>query len=242
MNTSRIPPAFVALFLSAAVFPCTARATVVLDLIGDVSAYTFAGPDPVPSQMFTDYPAYNCAVLEDFTVSSSERVISTVSIVFLAQGGFEQFQNVTHFEMNIYSAPARAGESLSGDVASQWFAAGAITRVTDPTGSGEFGKVDLNVNIALPAAGTYWLGVSPQSPVAVTGQFLVANANPSAPGPRHANATLANPGLGFGIGALSILDGSYAYAVTVVPEPGTLTLCLLGSVALLRRHRPPPVR
>lgn len=240
-----IPPTCIALLVSATAFPGTARATIVLDLIGNVNAYTVGASDPMPSQIFTDFPAFSCAVLEDFSVSAAELIVSSVSVVFLAQGGFEQFQNIERFALNIYTAPARAGESLTGDVASQWFAASAITRVVDPSGEGEFGRVDLSVNLTLPAAGTYWVGVSPQSAMAVTGQFLVANANlapdtpPDPTGPGLANAMLANPGQGFGIGALSSLDADYAYSVTVVPEPSTLALCLLGSAGLLRHRRPP---
>ncbi len=239
MKTNRIPAFLVALLANAAFLSDSAKGAVVLDLIGDVNAYTF-GVQPTPGQMFTDFPTFNCTVLEDFAVSSSELVITRVSVLFQAQGGFASFRGVEGYELNLYSLPGQAGASLTGDVASQLVTAGAtVTQVVDPGGSGEYGLVSLDVNIALPEAGTYWLGVSPRSAVAVTGQFLVANANASGtPTVGDGSAELANPGLGFGVGALSALDADYAYAITAIPEPGMFTLWLLGGAGFLLRRRP----
>jgi hypothetical protein len=191
--------------------------------------------------MFTDFPTYSCTVLEDFKVAASELRITRVSVLFQAQGGFASFRDVEGYELNLYSLPSRAGTSLAGDIASQLVTTGAsVTQIFDPSGSGEYGLVNLDVDLTLAAAGTYWLGVSPRSAVAVTGQFLVANANGNGtPTPGNGSADLANPGQGFGIGALSTLADDYAYTITAVPEPGTLTLWLLGGAAFLRRHRQP---
>lgn len=242
MKTTRIPLPLIAVLMSSALLPDLSQGAVVLDLIGDVSAYTFGVlPGPAPGQIFTDFPTFNCTVLEEFSVAASELVINRVSILFLAQGGYDQFKNVERFSLNFYTAANRAATNLTGDVASQWLTTttgASVTQVIDPTGSGEFGLVRLDVNITLPAAGTYWVGVSPQSAVAITGQFLVANANPSGtPTPGNSHADLANPGEGFGIGALSALGGDYAYTITAIPEPGSLSLLLLSSAAFLRRRK-----
>ncbi len=41
----------------------------------------------------------------------------------------------------------------------------AVTQIIDATGPYEYGLVSLNVDIPLPSAGNYWVGVSPKSTV-----------------------------------------------------------------------------
>ena len=64
-------------------------AAVLLNQIGDVNAYLFdSSPGPTPSQIFTDFPSYDCTVLEDFTLTATQLRITQVSVLFRAQGGF----------------------------------------------------------------------------------------------------------------------------------------------------------
>lgn len=221
----------------------SSEGAVVLNQIGDVDAYLFgAPPGPTPSQIFTDFPSYDCTLLEDFTVTSSELTIIRVSALFRAQGGFSSFADVQGYDLNIFSAANLAATSLAGDVASQVVLAafGAeVTQVVDASGSDEYGLVSLEMDIALPSAGTYWLGVSPRSAVAATGQFLLMNSGATgAVTPGNANAQLANPGEGLGAGVLSALNLDYAYSISAVPEPAVSMLwALAGCAWLCRRQR-----
>jgi hypothetical protein len=237
MKSKRNPACVLALTISASLG--YSDGAVVLNQIGDLGAYNLqAAPGPTPSQIFTDFLGYDTAVLEDFTVSASDLKITNISALFRAQGGFVQFQNVQGYALNFFSQSALAANSLTGDVASLLVLSGSGASVTQiHGGGGEYGMVSLGVNVSLPAAGTYWVGVSPVSANSVTGQFLLLNSGATSPG--NMNAKLANPGEGFGLGALSLLNLDYAYSVTAVPEPAASSLLILGGFAWLCRHRRP---
>ena len=234
---------FVTLTLACTLALCeSSYSAVVLDQIGEVNAYVFAAPPgPSPSQIFTDFPSYDCMVLEDFTVSTTELTLTQVSALFRAQGGFGSFQAVQGYSLNIFSAANLAATSLSGDVASLMMVAGsgaAVTRIVDGGGGGEYGLVSLDVTIALPSAGTYWVGMSPMSTLAATGQFFLMNSGATGVvTPGNANGKLANPGLGLGSGALSSPNLNYAYSVTAVPEPAAVMLWIIGGFGWLSRRR-----
>ncbi len=223
----------------------SSQAAVVLNQIGDVNAYAFeAAPGPSPSQIFTDFSGYDTMVLEDFTVLSSELQLTQVSALFRAQGGFVAFQGVQGYSLNVFSSSALAATSLTGDVASLMVNAGTGASVHEVVGGGgEYGLVSLAVNVPLPSAGTYWIGISPVSAHSVTGQFLLQNSGATgAVTPGNANAKLANPGGQLGLGTLSSTNLDYAYAVTAVPEPHVAALPVLAGLGWLlrrRRIRPP---
>lgn len=219
-----------------------ASAAVVLNQIGDVEAYLFgASPGPTPSQIFTDFPSYDCTVLEDFTVSSAELRITEVSVLFRAQGGFTSFQDIQGYYLNFFSDPALAATTLKGDVGSFMISPGSgvtVSRVIDGSGTHEYGLVRLDVDIPMPSAGTYWVGVSPKAAVA-TGQFLLMNngATGSSVTALNANGKLANPEQGFGGASLTSTNLNYAYSITGVPEPAAITLWMIGGCAWLCRRR-----
>lgn len=219
------------LILAFSMVPLCGEGALVLNQVGDTGAYNFATmPGFAPSQIFTDFPAFDCAVLEDFNARGSELKISHVSVLFRAESGYTSFEAVQGYAVNFFSDAALAAGGLTGDVASLVIVAGsgaAVTQVADGSGAHEYGLVDLEMAISLPAAGQYWIGVSPIASSTTVGQFFVQSSNESLPAP--ANAMLANPGLGFGGGALAPLANHYAYSVTAVPEPGAV---LLGMVAL----------
>ena len=235
MKFKRNPACVLALTLGATLGP--AVGAVVLDQIGDVGTYNFqAAPGPTPSQIFTDFSGYDTAVIEDFTVSASDLKITNISALFRAQGGYLQFQNVQGYALNFFSQSALAATSLTGDIASLLVLSGTGASVAQVHGGGgEYGMVSLAVNVSLPAAGTYWVGVSPVSANSVTGQFLLLNSGAASSG--NMNAKLANPGEGFGLGAISPLNLDYAYSVTAVPEPAASALVILGGFGWLCRHR-----
>lgn len=219
------------------------RAAFVIDQIGTVASYDLnSGPGPTPSQIFTDFPDYSCMVLEDFAVTAEQLEVTHVSALFRAQGGFVGFQSVNAYALSFFSDPALASVGLSGDIASLMVLSGAgvtVTPVIDGGGTHEYGLVSLNVNVLLPSAGQYWVGLSPVSASSVSGQFLLLNsgaADPMSAG--NAISRFANPGDGFGLGEISAINLDHAYSVTAIPEPSFELLaipCVFGW--LYRRKR-----
>jgi hypothetical protein len=215
------------------------QAAVVFNQIGDPALYDFALlPPPTPSQIFSDFPASNCTVLEDFTVTATQLRITQVSVLLRAQGGFISFQDVQGYRLNFFSDVNLAATSLVGDAGSIDISPGAavsVTQVIDPGGNHEYGLVVLNVDVPLPSAGNYWVGVSPIAASTVAGQFFVQTTTHGTSG--SANARLANPGEGLGAGTLSTPGNHYTYSVTAVPEPATLAFWIIGSCCWLSRRQ-----
>ncbi len=216
----------------------------VIDQIGSVAAYDFnIGSGPTPCQIFTDFPAFSCAVLEDFTVTPDQLEITEVSGLFRAQSGFVGFQQVDGYALNIFSDPLQASSGLAGNVASLFVLAGSgavVTEVVDGGGSHQYGFVSLLVNVDLPAAGQYWLSLSPVCASSVSGQFLLMNSGASGGTAGNADARFANPGEGFGLGAVSSNTLDYAYSLTVVPEPSTAAIALLSGCMIAHRRKRSP--
>jgi hypothetical protein len=219
--------------------PQAAPGAVVIDQIGSLSPFDSSLlPPPSPSQIFTDFTDFNCSVLEDFSVTSGELRITRVSVLFRAQEGFLKFQDIQSYYVNFFSDVILAGTSLTGDVRSVSVPAGAnasVTQVTDTSGAHEFGLVVLDVDVQLPSAGTYWVGVSPVASFTVAGQFYVQTTTTGTSGP--ANARFANPQEGHGVGALSTPGNHFAYTVTAVPEPAVLSFWVLGAAWWLARRQ-----
>lgn len=219
-----------------------ARATVVLNQIGNPASYEFnGGLDSSPSQIFTDFPSFDSGVLEDFAVTSDQLELASVSVLFHSQGGFRSFDDVDGYQLNIFSDVDLAGASLFGDITHLLVLTGSgasVSQIIDSGSGNEYGLVTLDVDISLPSAGTYWVGVSPKSALSATGQFLIpfGGATGSVTG-GNADARLANPSEGFGLGSLSTLNEDYAYSVTTVPEPGYLPFLLIGGSALCLHRR-----
>ena len=118
------------------------------------------------------------------------------------------------------------------------FDAGAIAKLASAFVLLTLGLVNLAVDILLPAAGTYWLGVAPVSSKSVAGQFYLQNSG--AKGPIFSGGSdgfFANPDEGYGIGPLTEADLDFAYVVQIVPEPAAAGLLALGGLGLLLRRR-----
>lgn len=221
----------------------SANGAVVLDQIGSVGDYDLgSGSSHSISQIFTDFPDFDSAVLEDFSVTSSQLQVNNVSALFKALGGFTAFQDVEAYALNFYSDPNLAATSLTGDIASLLVVAGGgamVTEVVEASHTAEFGLVSLATDLTLPGAGTYWVSISPRSANSQTGQFEVMAGGASGPVTTgSADAVLATPRDGFGQGAFTTVQKGYAYSVTVVPEPSSAWYCLItASACLLWRGR-----
>ena len=213
----------------------SSEGAVVMDQIGDANTYVFVGS--TPSQQFTDIPSWDCMVIDDFTVGASELQVTRVSCLLWAQFGFDKFQDVLGYQLSVFSAPGMAATNLLGDVGSLIVIAGSGASVTQVSGS-DYGLVSLNVNLSLPAAGTYWVGVSPQAADSIAGRFYVLHSGAQGPiTPGNLNGEFANPDNGLDYGALNLMNVDYAYAVTVVPESSSITLWILGSLGCLCRRQ-----
>ena len=175
-------------------------------------------------------------VIDDFTVDASELQITHVSGLFGAQAGFASFQAVSSYQLSVFSAAGKAAANLSGDVISLLVIAGSGASVTQVNG-GDHGLVSLNVNLILPKAGTYWVGISPKS-TNTENFFYVQNSGAQGTiTPGNHDGQFANPGNGIKNEDLSVMNVDYAYSITVVPEPSAITLWIAGGCALLCRRR-----
>jgi len=228
--------------------PVSAPAAVVLDQIGGLTSadsFDFSSlPGPSPSQFFSDFPDSNVTVLENFTVTSTQLTITSVSVVFRALGGFQDFSNLEGYAVNVFSAPTVASNTLAGDVTGSLVPAGSsatvVSPIIDTSGQHEYGLVSLAAAFTLPSAGEYWFGVSAVGDHTTIGQFMVS-ASPIPPG-TPADARLANPGEGFGVGPLSFTGNHHAYSLTAVPEPAGTTLCVLAASWWLRQRKRLPAK
>ncbi|NNC90460.1 MAG: hypothetical protein HKN82_18545 [Akkermansiaceae bacterium] len=194
---------------------------------------------PNVSQIFTDFPGFSSMSIDDLAVAATQRRIVNVTTLLRAQGGFPSFQEVTGYQVSVFSDPAAAGAGLEGDIASVLLAPGAGVSVIPfaPAISDEYGLVSLNLDILLPTAGTYWLGVAPVAASTVAGQFFTHNSPsgiPASPG----NARFANPGGGFAVGPLTLIGAELAQEVVLIPEPAAGLLLIVAALAGFHRRRP----
>jgi hypothetical protein len=221
--------------------PETCPAAVVLDQIGDLSGFDSSLLPPAsPSQVYPDLVDFDTAVLEDFEVTANQLEIREISVLLRAQLGFTSFQDVTGYLLNIFSFNQinLAGAALVGDVTSLTLVPGSgvsLTQITDQSGSHEFGLLKLDLNVVLPSAGRYWLGVSPVAAYGGEERQFFVQAAPAGVGP--GDAKIANPGEGLGAGALFSPGNNFAYAVTAVPEPASIAFGFLGFGWFLTRRR-----
>lgn len=187
----------------------TLKATVVMDQIGP----GFTNQDAQAISASQDFEAANnafdIAVIDDFVLPSQFQ-LDLIEVVFTGFGtAFTSSAKYTDgsvqaWRIEIYSTPANATTSLTGNVASVSIPFNdPNVAITTPwvTGSAVSAKVDLNVS-SLPAlnlpAGTYWLAVIPVMNFTGNGQLGVRGST-FAGNPGNANARQANPGGGFAL-------------------------------------------
>jgi hypothetical protein len=215
-----------------------AGATIVMDQIGDPDSYNFGASANFTSQELRDFPDRDSMALDDFTVTSAELRITKVSALYEARAGITQLSNVPSYRVSIFTDPNDAASDLLGSDSMTWIIpngpATDVVQVRDTL----YGVLHLMTDITLPGAGTYWVGVAPNSSEGVNGQFFLQNGGSSVPAlPGGSNGYFANPGDGHGMGPLSQHNVDFAYALTVVPEPAALALLAIGGLSLLRRSR-----
>lgn len=215
-----------------------AQATVLLDQIGS-SGTAFTGQDANVSQFVDDDPTFSIAALDDFTISSAFRV-TNISAALLGFNGFTSFNNVTGYELNIYSSLAAANANLNGDVAHLVLGPGQVTLTMPFGGDSESALLSAPVSFLLPSAGSYYVSVVADLDFGNGGQLGVYSSSVTSGG---ANGYQENPGGDFNFpGNQMALGVDLAYRVTgdAAPEPATWCLLLGGlgmMAAMIRRRR-----
>jgi hypothetical protein len=222
--------------------PSQGYAVLVLNHIHHVSGSNLSLlPNPAPSQIFPDAPLSNSLVIEDFTVTGADLRITRVSGLFRALAGFTSFQDVINYKI-IFDNSGTVSPTLAGNVANLTISPGVgvtVTQLLDGTTAYQYGRVDIDLDVLLPSAGQYWIGIAPIADSQK--QFFLMSATPPISGGQ--NARFVNPGEGFLQGPVVNLGHDAAYAVTAVPEPGALPLWLMGAACCLsKRSRRPSGR
>lgn len=220
----------------------TANAALVMDQLprdfGDSNQSVFA------SQVFEPANAqFTIAVIDDFTVNSSQLEVVNVTAYMGGWNGFTDAHwsdptRVRGFRVSIFNSIANAGDNIAVGTVDIATADATLSAGFHPNNFSRF--VSLNVNIALPSAGTYWVGVQGLLDFGGGGgQMGVYQSQWSGNTPGGTNAWQANPGEGFGFGKTQMIDpaSDAAYAVEAVPEPATMLALGAGAAALIARRR-----
>lgn len=220
-----------------------AHAAVTMQQIGDANAYDIGtGSNTALSQIFNGTAADDSTmVIDDFTVTAEELRITTLFALYHAPASFSQFANLDGFAFTIFSSPHEAATNLFGGIHSQIMQLGSgasITQVLASTGD-FYALLQLDVDVTLPSAGTYWLGVAAVSATGNNETVRLLHSGSTTPAtPGGANAKSANPADSFGTGTLSDLNVDAAYALTMIPEPSStcLILCGISSLVVVRKR------
>lgn len=229
-------------FAGAVVLGATANAALVMDQLpraaGDSNGAVFA------SQVFEPANAiFTVSTIDDFTVNASQLLVTNVTAYMggwngFADGHWSDPTRVRGFRVSIYSSIANAGDEIAVGSVDVAVGDATITAGFHPASFSRF--VSLNVNLALPAAGTYWVGVQGLLDFGGGGgQIGVFQSQWAGNTPGGTNAWQANPGEGFGFGKTFPVDpaADAAYSVEAVPEPATMLALGGGLAALLARRR-----
>lgn len=222
-------------------FGSVANADVVLNNL------SFTMGDHDVSQASQDFEAslnqFDVATIDDFTVTASQTLVQSVEVILSGwiPTGFTNanYSNgvISSYRVEFYTSLAAATANLTGDAGSTSVAFGSST-VTVLGWTGQFAgaaHVVLPVNVTLPGAGTYWMGIMPVMDFAAGGQIGVDTILPALD---NQNAYQANPAGGFAIpGNLKALNLDASYKIDAVPEPASMIALGLGVTALLARRR-----
>lgn len=216
---------------------CAATQAALLNQILTPSDYdASASVEPNVSQIFTDFPNFSSLALDDFEISGADLNVRQVQVLVIAQAGFDSFGSISNYHLNFFDDPSLAGSSLVGNIVSDSISSDNF--FVNQVGNSDLALVTLIGEWALPAEGTYWVGVAPEASFSVAGQFSVANGGASGVD-GGSNGFFANPANGFGGGTLEVVPTDFAYFVSpeVVPEPTVGVLFLCAALTGIGRRR-----
>ena len=221
----------------------SAHAAVVLNQI--LPAASYPEYNGFTSQRFTDagYSYANSAVVDDFTVTGSTLDLTSISAVVTGFGYyFTSFSNVTDWEVAIYSSLTAARANVTGDVFDVTIpVSAAMVSGTYAANGDNNALLTLPVNLQLPAAGTYYLGVMAQNSIYGNGEIGIYDAGTAG----GFNAYQESPGAGANFGGVTetAIGKDAAYEIiggpATVPEPSSWVLLaggIVGAACLVRRR------
>jgi len=222
------------------------HAAVVMDQIGtsqsDLDLSVETGNTFTSQRFESTMNSFDIGAIDDFTVNASQLNVTQVQAVFQGfsnLGPFTGFNNVSNWAVEIYTSVSAAAGNLNGFRRAD-LAPGVVTLNTGyAPGLANSALVTLPVNLVLPSAGTYWIGVIATMP-STNGQVGVHNSLYAAGFPNGLNGMLVNPNGGFQMTnnqQASDPPSNFAYRVTAVPEPASMAALALGAAALIRRRR-----
>ena len=228
-------------------FGSIANADVLLDnLTFTASDHTFINA----SQDFeAANDAYDVAVMDDFVASAIQTRILSVEVILAGfmRSGFvlDNYTNgvITNYRVEFYTSPLAAAGNLTGDAGSTIIAPGAVS--VDPGGplgwTGDLAAaahVVIPVDVILPGAGTYWVGVIAVMDLSAGGQVGITEIGPALD---NQNSEQANPGGAFGLPGNHLdleVDSSFKVeGFDPIPEPASIFALGLGAAALAARRR-----
>lgn len=222
-------------------------ASSVADLVMDQLPRSLGeSPAGKASQVFEpQFGQYTISYIDDFSVTPLQLQLVQVAAHMIGFGLFEESHwldpdIVRGFRVSVYTSVSNAAAAVSlveSDVAHG-----------DATLEPGFGNLDrivtIPVQLPLPEAGTYWIGVQGLMDYAAGGQIGVRDSTRSDGTPGGTNAWHVNPGGGFGFpDDMQQAAVDAAYRVEAVPEPAAWAILVPGAAALLirrarRRGRP----
>lgn len=220
------------------VLGCAANADVVLNQISLVEAdnvFLWTSQDFEPA-----LDANDLNFIEDFTVDADHLNVTRVEAVFglkSAAGLPDSFwANVTGIRVEFYSSIAAGAGNLTGDLGSTLIPIASVTRTNLGWAIGSMSLIDMTVNVTLPGAGTYWMGVMGVMPTDGVNNQLGPTSNETDPG--NQNGTFVNPGGAWGFpGNSETRPEDISYRIHAVPEPASMIALGIGAAALLARRR-----
>jgi len=213
---------------------------VIFDQIGPNSSFT-DGLGGDLAQIFENaFVNFNVAYIDDFTVSSAANLnLELVEGVFGGFGGFTAatYNNITAWNVEIYSSVAAALSNLTGDVTSVSVNPVNANFLAQPFNSRSTSAlVSLPVDISLPGIGTYWLGVTPVLNFNPYGQIGLFDSTFFG----NDNSAQLNPGGAFAFpGNIRNLNANAAYRITAetIPEPCSIVASTLVTLGISLRRK-----
>lgn len=173
----------------------------------------------LPSQVFTDWPAYTCSCLDDFTITEP------LAFATLRIFGLEQSADGASLNLDV-----RARILLGPDLEATTVAAFYGSQVGE--------DLVFNLEGLVLEAGTYWIAADVVRPFIPNQQWAWRTSGTM----NGAEAVFHNPGGGLGGGTspipISGISGMHdmAFRLEAVPTPGVLAAFAMAGLAARRRR------
>ena len=181
----------------------SAKAEVIVDQIGPLDGSAL-GQVLSSNQYFeAKYSSFDVGVLDNFTLTE-QTDLTLIEFAIDGWSGFENPASITSYEVNIYSETEVAGQSLTGDVATQVVDISDVTISNKWYGPGYLIGAPIEISLS---SGTYWCSVIPTNNFTNDGQVGIFSSTIG----DGVLSMQANPGEGLGFGPLRELNLESAF-------------------------------